>query len=308
MRGRRRCHAWIGLVAAASACVVTISVIGEGEALSAGAPSRIVYAVVGECDDQEPDCAGTWLESARVTGPPAREVLTCQEAGCLATDPDVSPADGRIAYAGGGIYISSGEGSQPRLLVREGNDPSWAPNGGRIVFGRVNGRGGANVLDDYALYMKRLGDTPANRLTKGLGPDWSSQGQIAFARVDRRFRLDVYVIGPDGQGLRRVTRGGRSSAPSWAPDGRRLAIERRVGAKTNIVVIDRRGRTLRVLTRKGGRTPAWSRDGKQIAFYRADPEFQGNGSVHVVGASGGGLRRVTRGVGYPAGIDWATGR
>jgi hypothetical protein len=295
---------WLRLVAAAmTALGVGGLVEAQGEARSAADIGMVVYAVVGECDDQEPDCAGIWLESVRPGSPQSRDVLTCREGGCLATNPDVSRS-GRIVYGGGDILrVISPMSRAPKVVVRDGRDPAWAPGGGHIVFGRVRARGGAAVPDDYALYIKRLGGG-VRRLTAGELPDWSARGQIAFVREDERSPPDVYVVGSNGLEVRRLTRGGRGSAPSWAPDGRRLAIERRVGGKTNIAIIDRRGRTLRVLTRKGGRTPAWSPDGRQIAFYRPDREFQNNGSVYVIGARGGGLRRVARWVGYPAGIDW----
>ena len=56
------------------------------------------------------------------------------------------------------------------------------------------------------------------------GPSWSPDGQkIAFVTV-RDGRLEIYVIGADGQGLERVTHdflGGFS--PSFSPDGQRIA-------------------------------------------------------------------------------------
>src|SRR5215207_10244805 len=41
-----------------------------------------------------------------------------------------------IAFSTGGITIAKSNGSSSRLVVRDGYDPSWAPNGKTLVFTR----------------------------------------------------------------------------------------------------------------------------------------------------------------------------
>jgi TolB protein len=55
-------------------------------------------------------------------------------------------------------------------------------------------------------------------------PDWSPDGRsLAIRRWAGSSHGDVWVVGLDGKGLRRVTRTGHSYAPAWSPDGRSIA-------------------------------------------------------------------------------------
>ena len=64
-----------------------------------------------------------------------------------------------------------------------------------------------------------------NFTARGVGafsPAWSPDGRrIAFQTV---IRSEIYVVGVDGTGLRRLTSNrARDSGPAWSPDGRRIA-------------------------------------------------------------------------------------
>ena len=72
-------------------------------------------------------------------------------------------------------------------------------------------------------------------------PSWSPDGtRVAFAGQSRRDaeregtedetdRSDVYVVGADGGGLRRLTSTHDAGAPVWSPDGRAMVFRRRRG-------------------------------------------------------------------------------
>jgi Tol biopolymer transport system component len=72
----------------------------------------------------------------------------------------------------------------------------------------------------------------------------------------------------------------------WSPDGRALAYVSDAG---ELYVVRPGHQARRIAWRLGDRTPAWSRDGRRIAFLGRD---RGRLSVYVVRAFGGGLRRV----------------
>jgi Tol biopolymer transport system component len=125
-------------------------------------------------------------------------------------------------------------------LERLTDDPAYddqavlSPDGSTLAFVSSRGTGRAHIwLVDLASRRTRL-------LTPDSGSDfrpaWSPDGKwLAFSsdrdtnaghlpgRWERLQSLSIYVIRPDGSGLRRVTRGrGVAGSPRWSPDGKRI--------------------------------------------------------------------------------------
>jgi Tol biopolymer transport system component len=105
----------------------------------------------------------------------------------------------------------------------------------------------------------------------------------------------------DGSGQRRLTSGAaRDLAPSWSPDGRTIAFDRRVGRGSGvsyeIYVMNADGSSQRPLAR--GTEPRWSPDGKKIAYSRAVGNGVGrapdNWEIFVMNADGTDQQNVTR--------------
>ena len=149
------------------------------------------------------------------------------------------------------------------------------------------------------IYAVDLATRSLDQLTKNdgqqiaSGPAWSEAGQIVFSQEpsgDEQARL--FLVNPDGSERKQVrTRARDLFGPTWAPDGRRLAVQR---LGSGIYVMDLRTRSMRKLsaTDEFDDAPAWSPDGKTIAFQRQ--VVATNLDIYRIDANGGGLRRLTR--------------
>lgn len=197
--------------------------------------------------------------------------LTKSGRGIHESTPAWSP-DGRTvaftrsgANAAAAIWLAAPDGSSARRLV-SGSSPAWSPDGKTFVFThgsflwtmRRNGTG-----------FHQLTSTPANPdcdFTQGDydgSPDWSPDGHlIAFVRycgstIDQEENA-IYVIRPDGTGLRLLTDDPSDDSPSWSAGGRSLAFARLY----KVMSVPRAGGTPRRLFAPRGREVyevAWRR-------------------------------------------------
>ncbi len=132
-------------------------------------------------------------------------------------------------------------------------------------------------------------------------------GKIAFVRY-LEGGSHIFVMNADGSGVTRLTESpGYDFAPAWSPDGAKIAFTRvdavsspGVQGQYDIAVINADGSGLTKLTDDEGidQQPAWSPDGRQIAFssYREGVE---NFEIFVMASDGSGLRQLTNaGDGY----------
>jgi len=130
---------------------------------------------------------------------------------------------------------------------------------------------------------------------------------------DRDGIEDIYVMAPDGAGVRRVTvtetvegesRG--SWVPAWSPDGEQIvfASNRDEGGSANLYVVGAYGANLRRLTRHTGfdYTPDWSPDGERMAFMSTR---DGSPDVYVMDSDGSHVTRLTEGEENLCCPDWS---
>lgn len=166
------------------------------------------------------------------------------------SDSTLSPDGKRIAFSRqGDIWLMNADGSGQRLLASGGRRPVWSPSGRMIAF---NGRG---------------------------------PGECPPAAV--RCSVAVWTVRVDGSALRRLEPGSRHA--SWSPSGRRIAYEAAVdlveGRAHGIRVANADGSHARWLARRAGTAPAWSPDGRLIAYVE-------NFAINVVRPDGSGRRRL----------------
>ena len=196
-------------------------------------------------------------------------------------EPAWSPDGGAIAF----VSDRSGHfevwvmdtlgGHQTQLTNSPGNKdrPSWSPDGSQIVYARND------TL--FIMMADGSGAAPVPHSEGAEEPAWSPDGhRIAFTSGGY-----LYLIDPDGENARRVTSDslGPEAEPAWSPDGGRLAFFRLTlpGDSYFVNVIDTSGAGELNLTRAlashgvaSSVEPAWSPDGKTIAFTCDIPPVQ----------------------------------
>jgi len=201
--------------------------------------------------------------------------------------------------------------------------PTWSPDGQRIAFvsttclpDRPPCAGPSEIvvvgLDGSA--QRKLSQDPVRT---GLGappvlsPNWR---KIAFARDRGLYReyldgtslhySDIVVMSVDGSRRRVLTPRGFYTDPVWSPDGSKIAFVRSHGDDADVYVVEADGAGRRKLAhaisypsnpygvpKSPAPNPAWSPDGRKIAF---TSNRDGNEDIYVVDVEGGGLVNLTR--------------
>ena len=208
------------------------------------------------------------------------------DAGCSATTSRVDPPDPCD------VWVMNADGSNQHRLAA-GWSPDWSPDGKRIAYGAGQDRSEIHVMNADGSGSTRITDTPnTSPSTQGSNsPSWSPDGkQIAFSRRATCgggcWTNHVYVVKPDGSGLRPLATNTEAVGPAWSPDGGRIAFVAQGDGTAEIFVVDVDDQEVRQLThdKRGDAAmdnydghPAWSPDGR-LAFV-SDPDGPSGGAT-----------------------------
>ena len=146
---------------------------------------------------------------------------------------------------------------------------------------------------DFDIYVMNTDGTNVTNVTNSTDQEldeiWSPDGsRLAFAKCAGTcdvFFTEIFVINPNGSGLKQLTHGG-GFLGAWSPDGKRIAFVRD-GVGILIMNADGTGVTP---TNQNGRPTAWSPNGRQILF---QSDRDGDNDFYLMNVDGSGVIQLT---------------
>jgi dipeptidyl aminopeptidase/acylaminoacyl peptidase len=259
-------------------------------------------------------------------------LLACAVVLLAAAPAAAEPVNGRIAYttfessadpAAGDIWTMNPDGADKLQAVFDSGydaQSDWSPDGTRVAFrSRRNDRFEISIVDfrvrDAATGRPRVTDVATS--TDGSQtsmPSWFPDGTgLIYRRTNppagTTTASDVWAMDLDGTNRRPVVvLPGEQLYPSYSPDMKQIvfATDPPGSERRRIDVMDMAAGVVKTLFDAGptidDAAPAWSPDGRQIAFESAR---DGDKEIYVMNADGSGVRQVTQNTIHDEGPAWS---
>jgi Tol biopolymer transport system component len=191
--------------------------------------------------------------------------------------------------------------------------PAWSPDGKRIAFVRARQPGVKlqpgdvfGQFDDADVWVLDLESGKENKLIEqAFNPTYSPDGQYLAVDASLAGPRRIWLFDRDGHNPQQVTTDTSEEvghvAPTWSPDGKKIAFQNIVRTKFDIRVVNLESKQMNWITSDffSNIRPAWSRSGKYIYFssYRSGGINIWRMPVKSDGSSGGSPEQVTTGAG-----------
>jgi len=301
--------------------VLLLSLVSVGGADARPETASVLYR---HWDHSTPD----WVYSLRTMLPDgSNDTWLAEDAPQVGHD--WSPDGSRIVLPGGGeaALIMRCDGSAPVIVpIPAGGPPlgpKWSPDGRRILFYTFLNRKRPHVFvfDTVTQILTDLSVAMGGDRLSDEHPDWSPDGTRIVFDSTRDEELwarapddpaggaitrDLHIMTADGAHIENLTQSVDSECnPSWSPDGRSVAFDRRTPEAGPPVLY-----VLDLLTRREQRLTgddmwaqyaSWSPDGGRIVFSAMGPKAMDKGSdVYVIDSDGGNLTQLTQ-------YEWESG-
>lgn len=178
------------------------------------------------------------------------------------------PAGRRLVFGGAPpgangatLWVVNADGTGLRRLFRgrganaEGTHPAWSPNGRTIVFGWTATPSGLLAIRPNGSGLHALVKPPPRSGRTFVQPSWSRDGtRLAFVQVELTSNTRKIVVATAGGRKRRVLarlplNSAEQGAPSWSPNGSRVAFSGGCGKQICVWTIPSRGGRRQVLMR-----------------------------------------------------------
>ena len=197
-------------------------------------------------------------------------------------------------------------------------DPAFSPDGRFIAYteDQLDPHGvnfnGVFIMRADGSHARRVTSTGADGLPDG-EPHFSPDGKRLVFQREMPGATRLMTVHVDGSGLRSLVPAADAFAPSWAPDGRRVAFTLAMhgGSSTtfNIATVHPDGTDLDVITNTSETTAAFTPDysptGRRLVYSQSDTD-----GCHLViaGVTGHNPRPLSTGPGCLVDASWGTRR
>jgi Tol biopolymer transport system component len=226
-------------------------------------------------------------------------------------DPVWSPDGTKIAFTRWsepqGLYVMNADGGDLHMVfaINGAKSPTWSPDGTKIaftaVYKQVEGRGrpgSPGPLSDYRRIsvIDLAGGQKSDVMTDGdqqaMTPSWGPDGRFVYKGV-RGFFLTTETGWPTA-----LPENPLQQSPAWSPDGSKIAFMVDQHDHWDIAVMNSDGSAEKFLTSSpfvlfsrpvNNVAPAWSPDGKSIAFLS---DREGDWRVYVMNVDGSNQRKM----------------